>query len=84
MSIKEKVYQKVSALSDQNLEILLALAEALYHQESSLENVDVSVQEKRQILNEMLAKRETSVYPPTFDYRKEMEDALEEKYGRFA
>ena len=84
MTLREKVYQKVSVLSDSDLRIQLVLAEELYRQQSNGESGTAPSRNRRQVLNEMLEKRESSTYPPDFDYRKTFEEAMEEKYGRFA
>ena len=81
-ALKEQAYRKISALSTRNVRLLIALADEMIQQENFGERSDMPGEERQKLFREMLMMRSRQKFPADFDYRKTLEAALEEKYGR--
>ena len=82
MSLQQKAYEKIACLPDDRLRLIIALADEMIRQMSALRKEEIS--KKRQAYQAMMEMKKISAYPENFDYHKELEDALLEKYGHIA
>ena len=81
-ALKEQAYRKIAVLSERNVRLLIALADEMIQQERVDGQADISEEERKKIFQEMLKMRSEHKFPVDFDYKKTLEEAIEEKYGR--
>ena len=60
----------------------MILADEMIQQEKFDVRDNISIESRQQILKEMLEMRAKYKFPVDFCYKKELEEALEEKYER--
>ena len=82
MSLQQEAYEKIMRLPDDRIRLIIALADEMIRQMSVLRQEELS--KKHQAYEAMMEMKKVSTYPKDFDYHKEMEDALLEKYGHIA
>ena len=82
MTLQQKAYEKIMRLPEDRVRLIIALADEMIRQLSTLRQEELS--KKRQAYEAMMEMKRVSRYPDDFDYRKERDDALLEKYGHIA
>ncbi len=84
MTIQQEAYEKIMKLPEDGIRLILVMADEIARQYSvsSKKNdgteKDVLLERKKAAFQNMLKMREESTYPGDFDYKKIMEEALNE------
>lgn len=81
MTIRQEAYEKIMKLPDDGVKLILVIADEIARQHGIIEDEDVEIEKKKKAFERMLEMREKSTYPKDFDYKKVMEEAINEKYG---
>ena len=83
MTLRQEAYEKIAALPDNGIRLVIALADEILKQ-SNPEPVPASdADEKRAAFQNILEYRRQHPFPADFDWEKAREEAVLEKYGRF-
>ena len=81
MTLQQAAYYKISMLSDNDLKVLLIIADGMIKQKNPVQDKDV--EEKISAVNDLLEIRKRNPLPADFDFDSAREEALKEKYGCF-
>lgn len=87
MTIQQEVYEKIMRLPEDGLKLILVIADEIARQQGIFSDKDseketnVLLANKKKAFQNMLEMREQSMYPKDFDYKKVMEEAIDEKYN---
>lgn len=81
MSIQQEAYEKIMKLPDDGIRLILALADEIARQEKTAQYADIERERKKKAYQDMLQMKEQSSYPKDFDYKKIMEEAMNERFG---
>ena len=81
MTLQQTAYDKISMLSDNDLKILLIIADGMLRQKNSTHEEDT--EKKLNAINDLLKIRQRNPLPADFDFDIAREEALKEKYGCF-
>ncbi len=83
MTIQQEVYEKIMKLPEDGIRLILVMANEIARQQGILfeTDTDKSLIRKKKAFQNMLKMREQSTYPKDFDYKKVMEEAINEKYN---
>lgn len=81
MTIRQEAYEKIMKLPDDGVKLILVIADEIARQHGIIEDEDVEIEKKKKAFERMLEMREKSTYPKDFDYKKVMEEAINEKFG---
>lgn len=86
MTIQQEAFEKIMRLPEDGIRLILVMADEIARQHGILIDTDTPkgkntlMENKKKAFQNMLEMREQSAYPKDFDYRKVMEEALDEKY----
>ncbi len=87
MTIQQEVYEKIMRLPEDGIRLILVIADEIARQQGIFADTDseketsASLANKKKAFQNMLEMREQSMYPKDFDYKKVMEEAIDEKYN---
>lgn len=87
MTIQQEAYEKIMKLPEDGIRRILVMADEIARQHGIFFETNVraenkaSVLQKKKAFQNMLEMREQASYPADFDYRKVMEEAINEKYN---
>lgn len=87
MTIQQEAVEKIMKLPEEGIRLILVLADEIARQYGVLsQNEDEAqknalLERKKNAFQNMLKTREKSIYPEDFDYKKVMEEAINEKYN---
>lgn len=87
MTIQQEAYEKIMRLPEEGIRLILVIADEIARQQGICANTaaenetDVLLADKKKAFQNMLEMREQSAYPKDFDYKKVMEEVMEEKYN---
>lgn len=79
MTIQQEAYEKIMRLPEDGIRLILVMADEIARQHGIL--ADGNIEKKKKAFQNMLKLREQSTYPRDFDYKKVMEEAVNEKYN---
>lgn len=86
MTIQQEACEKIMKLPEDGIRLILVIADEIARQHGILTDTDTEkeknalLENKKKAFQNMPKRREQSAYPKDFDYRKMMEEALDEKY----
>lgn len=86
MTIQQEACEKIMRLPEDGIRLILVMADEIARQHGILIDTDTEkekkalLENKKKAFQSMLEMREQSAYPKDFDYRKVMDEALDEKY----
>ena len=78
LTIQQEAFEKIMKLPDDGIRLIIVMADEIARQHGIF--TDTSG-EKKKAFESMLSMREQSTYPKDFDYKKVMEEAVNEKYN---
>lgn len=84
MTIQQEVYEKIMRLPEDEIRLILVIADELARQQgifadtNSEKETSVLLANKKKAFQNMLEMREQSMYPKDFDYKKVMGEAIDE------
>ena len=87
MTIHQEAYEKIMRLPEDGIRLILVIADEIARQKGILADTDTEketdtlLENKKKAFQNMLEMREQSTYPKDFDYKKVMEEAMDEKYN---
>jgi len=87
MTIQQEVYEKIMKLPEDGIRLILVMADEIARQYGISTETDAqmekntSLKRKKEAFQNMLEMREQSIYPKDFDYKKLMEEVIDEKYN---
>ncbi len=87
MTIQQEVYEKIMRLPEDGIRLILVIADEIARQQgifadtNSEKETSALLANKKKAFQKMLEMREQSIYPKDFDYKKGMEEAIDEKYN---
>lgn len=87
MTIQQEIYEKIMKLPESGIKLILVITDEIARQyrissqNNNEEEKDVLLARKKAAFQNMLEMREKSTYPKDFDYKKIMEEAINEKYN---
>lgn len=87
MTIQQEAYEKIMRLPEDGIRLILVIADEISRQQGISAGTDdelktdISAMHKKKAFENMLELREQSTYPEDFDYKKAVEDAINEKYN---
>ena len=86
MTLQQEAVKKIYMLSDDSLRIIIAVADEAIRQQNVKNTAknETGIDEttdKKKAFQHILKMREDLHFPKDFDYKKEMEEAIHEKYG---
>lgn len=87
MTIRQEAYEKIMMLPEDGIRLILVMADEIARQHGIFTSTDTAKEKKELLPNKkkafqnMLKMREQSTYPKDFDYKKVMEEAVNEKYN---
>ena len=79
MTLRQEAYEKIAALPDNGIRLVIALADELLKQSAAQPAPD----EKRAAFLDAMEHRRRNPFPADIDVDKLREEAMIEKYGRF-
>ena len=87
MTIQQEACEKIMKLSEDGIRLILVMADEIARQQgisieadAKKEN-DASLTRRKKAFQNMLEMREELTYPKDFDYKKAVEEAVDEKYN---
>lgn len=87
MTIQQEAYEKIMKLPEDGIKLILVMADEIARQHgiffetnTEIEN-HASLLQKKKAFQNMLELREQASYPADFDYKKVLEEAINEKYN---
>lgn len=86
MTIQREAYEKIMKLPDDAVRLVIVLVDEIARQNKitvpEKEDIDnnMSLTRQKKAYQEMLEMKKKSTYPKDFDYKKAMEEAVNEKY----
>lgn len=87
MTIQQEAYEKIMRLPEDGIRLILVMADEIARQHGIFSKEYPKMEEgaflekKKKAFQNMLEMREQSTYPKDFDYKKVMEEAMDEKYS---
>lgn len=87
MTIQQEAYEKIMRLPEDGIRLILVMADEIARQHGIFTDMDAEKEKSALLANKkiafqnMLEMREQSTYPKDFDYKKVMEEAVNEKYN---
>lgn len=87
MTIQQEAYEKIMRLPEDGIRLILVMADEIARQHGIFNDTDaenekgVLLAKKKKAFQNMLEMRAQSTYPKDFDYRKVLEEAVNEKYN---
>jgi len=87
MTIQQEAYEKIKKLPEDGIRLLLVMADEIARQHGIFFDIDAEseksdwLENRRKVFQNMMEMREQSAYPKDFDYKKVMEEAVNEKYN---
>jgi len=87
LTIQQEAYEKIMRLPEDGIRLILVLADEIarqsgvYHETIVKTEDEELLQSKKRAFQNMLEMREQSSYPKDFDYKKVMEEAINETYS---
>ena len=87
MTIQQEAVEKIMKLPEEGIRLILVIADEIARQYGILsQNEDEAqknalLERKKTAFQNMIKTRENSLYPRNFDYKKVMEEAINEKYN---
>ena len=83
MTLRQEAYEKIAALPDNGIRLVIALADELLKQSAAQPAPDSDADEKRAAFLDAMEHRRRNPFPADIDADKLREEAMIEKYGRF-
>lgn len=87
MTMRQEVYEKIMRLPEDGIKLILVMADEIARQCGVFIDTDTEkeksllLENKKKAFQDMLEMRERSMYPKDFNYKKVMEEAVNEKYN---
>lgn len=87
MTIQQEACEKIMKLPEDGVRLILVMADEIARQQGISSRADdemkknASLEHKKRAFQHMLEMREQSAYPKDFDYKKVIEDVIDEKYN---
>lgn len=87
MTIQQEAYEKIMRLPEDGIRLILVMADEIARQHGIFNDTDTEngkatlLANKKKAFQDMLEMREQSTYPRDFDYKKVLEEAVNEKYN---
>lgn len=87
MTIQQEACEKIMKLPEDGVRLILVMADEIARQQGISSRADdemkknASLERKKRVFQHMLEMREQSAYPKDFDYKKVIEDVIDEKYN---
>ncbi len=87
MTLQQEAYEKIMKLPEDGVRLILVLADEIARQSGVCYETIGETKEsgflkrKKEAFQNMLEMREQTSYPKDFDYKKVMEEAIDEKYN---
>jgi hypothetical protein len=87
MTTRQEVYEKIMRLPEDGIRLILVMADEIARQCGVFTDTDTEkeksllLENKKKAFQDMLEMRERSMYPKDFNYKKVMEEAVNEKYN---
>lgn len=87
MTIQQEVCEKIMKLPEDGIRLLLVMADEIARQqgvsigEDAEKEKDASLARRKKAFQNMLEMREELTYPKDFNYKKVVEEAIDEKYN---
>lgn len=87
MTIQQEAYEKIKKLPEDGIRLLLVMADEIARQHGIFFDIDTEsekndwLENRKKVFQNMMEMREQSAYPKDFDYKKVMEEAVNEKYN---
>lgn len=87
MTIQQEAVEKIMKLPEDGVRLILVMADEIARQQGILFEMDdekkksTSLMHRKEVFQNMLKRREQSVYPKDFDYKEALGNAINEKYG---
>lgn len=87
MTIQQEACEKIMKLPEDGIRLILVMADEIARQHGILSNTDAGPERnasttcKEKAFQKMLELREQSAYPKNFDYKKVMEEMVNETYN---
>ncbi|MBR0282147.1 MAG: hypothetical protein IJQ81_11235 [Oscillibacter sp.] len=83
MTLRQEAYEKIAALPDNGIRLVIALADEILKQSAPQSAPDSDADEKRAAFLNIMEYGRQHPFPKDFDWEKAREEAMIEKYGRF-
>ena len=80
MTIQQETYEKIMRLPENDIKLILVIVDEIARQHGIIMDTEPLLTNKEKAFEKMLELREQSIYPKDFNYKKVLEDALDEKY----
>ena len=80
MTIQQETYEKIMRLPENDIKLILVIVDEIARQHGIIMDTEPLLTNKKKAFEKMLEVREQSIYPKDFNYKKVLEDALDEKY----
>lgn len=87
MTIQQEAYEKIKKLPEDGIRLILAMADEIARQHGIFFDTDAEreksewLENRKKVFENMMEMREQSTYPKDFDYKKVVEEAVNEKYN---
>ena len=79
MTIQQETYEKIMRLPENDIKLILVIVDEIARQHGIIMDTEPLLTNKKKAFEKMLELREQSIYPKDFNYKKVLEDALDEK-----
>ena len=83
MTLRQEAYNKIDALSDNGIRLVIALADEILKQSNPQPAPASDADVKRAAFRDIMEYGRRNPFPKDFDWEKAREEAMIEKYGRF-
>ena len=80
MTIQQETYEKIMRLPENDIKLILVIVDEIARQHGIIMDTEPLLTNKKKAFENMLELRVQSIYPKDFNYKKVLEDALDEKY----
>lgn len=87
MTIQQEAYEKIKKLPEDGIRLILVMADEIARQHGIFFDIDNEseksdrLENREKVFQNMMEMREQSAYPKDFDYKKVMEETVNEKYN---
>lgn len=87
MTIQQEAYEKIKKLPEDGIRLILVMADEIARQHGIFFDIDTEreksdrLENRKKVFQNMMEMREQSAYPKDFDYKKVMEETVNEKYN---
>ncbi len=87
MTIQQEAYEKIKRLPEDGIKLILVMADEIARQHGIFFDMDIEkeksmwLENRKKVFENMMEMREQSAYPKDFDYKKVLEEAVNEKYS---